>query len=386
MNTPVTPEQVRNIYTQNIGREPIPQEMAHHASNKTGLEHLTTWAQQQGGATPQQPQQVGLSTVLTSMLKNFQKFNSADRYTQLYKQNRELQEAQGMRAISPVGGSATLSPSQRATIRGGSAAALGPQVTASADVIKGKQAAATQFLNAINVARGLGKDMEDLKTQQEEKAMEGLKLLAYSDSPISQTQISQVANLTGYDIGALTGYVAELQRQAQGQKTLDDLELALKRKELNKPYYEPKDKEEPLGILDIQRYNELYPDAGVITGDTQSQADAKVIASRQPKEYTDEEFRTFARDDKANNKPYEEVIASIDSNQLIINKDRAKLIVSEIYGKDKEKKGLLQTIFGGGTKKETTNQIQPGLGLGTQEYFGNLNNQILDFNKNYLGR
>lgn len=230
-----TPEQVRSIYTQNIGREPTPQEMAHHASNKTGLEHLTTWAQQQGGATQQKPQKVGLSTVLTSMLKNFQKFNSADRYTQLYKQNRELQEAQGMRSISPVGGSATLSPSQRASIRGGSAAALQPQVTASADVIKGKQAAATQFLNAINVARGLGKDMEDLKIQQRDSSLQAIELKAQTGQNLTPTEISEMVQLTGWDSQTVQSYYEVAKQKADLDKTLTDLKIANERKDLAAP-------------------------------------------------------------------------------------------------------------------------------------------------------
>lgn len=90
--------------------------------------------------------------------------------------------------------------------------------------------------------------------------------------------------------------------------------------------------EKPLNILDVNRYNELYPDAGVVAGDTQGEADQKVQASLGGKDFTDEELRTAIRDDLEKEKTYEETIAGIDANTVIKNKDRAKLIAGEIYG------------------------------------------------------
>lgn len=91
--------------------------------------------------------------------------------------------------------------------------------------------------------------------------------------------------------------------------------------------------EKPLSILDIQRYQEAYPDAGIGAGDTESTANAKALKGTQPKDFTDEEIRQLVNDDKSQNKTYEEVIAAIDAFPTLANKDRAKFIVAEIYGK-----------------------------------------------------
>ncbi len=92
-------------------------------------------------------------------------------------------------------------------------------------------------------------------------------------------------------------------------------------------------KDNPLSILDIQRYQESYPNAGVVAGDTEATANAKVASLNQPRDYTDEEIRGLVRDDKSQNKSYEEVISAIDSFPTLANKDRAKFIAAEIYGK-----------------------------------------------------
>lgn len=90
---------------------------------------------------------------------------------------------------------------------------------------------------------------------------------------------------------------------------------------------------EPLSVLDVQRYNEIYPNAGVTAGDTEAIANEKVRALSQPKDFTDEEFRISFRDTKDNeNKSYEEAVADLEANPLVGNKDRARLIASEIYG------------------------------------------------------
>lgn len=99
----------------------------------------------------------------------------------------------------------------------------------------------------------------------------------------------------------------------------------------------------PISILDVARYNEAYPQAGVTAGDTESQANAKVKALSQPKNFTDEEFRTIARESKdKEKKSYEDTIAEIESNPFIANKDRAKLVTSEIYGKQAKQQSVRQ--------------------------------------------
>jgi len=123
----------------------------------------------------------------------------------------------------------------------------------------------------------------------------------------------------------------------------------------------------------------------------------KVLAQPvQPRDFTDEEFREAAKDNKSQNKTFEQTIAEIDANPLIKNKDRAKLIASEIYGKTQQQKpSLWQRIFGGGQttkiQKPQSSQIQapqPTVNLKSsiEQYFKDLNSKILEFNRNFLGK
>jgi len=106
----------------------------------------------------------------------------------------------------------------------------------------------------------------------------------------------------------------------------------------------------PLSVLDIARYNELYPDAGVIAGDTETQANQKVIKSTQPRDFTDDEIRSLVSDDKTKDKTYEEVVAAINAFPTLKNKERALLIAAELYGKaPKVPKVELKSKTGGST-------------------------------------
>lgn len=99
-------------------------------------------------------------------------------------------------------------------------------------------------------------------------------------------------------------------------------------------YKKESGKDGTLNVLDVARYNELYPGAGVVAGDTETTANAKVAELSKPKDFTDEQLRQATKDDLSKNIPYEQVIADIDSNALVKNKDRAKLIAGEIYRKE----------------------------------------------------
>lgn len=90
----------------------------------------------------------------------------------------------------------------------------------------------------------------------------------------------------------------------------------------------------PLEILDIQRYKEAYPEAGIESGDTEESANVKIAAVTQPRDFTDEEIRQMIRDDKdTNNSSYEQVITAIEDYPTLKNKERARLIADELYGK-----------------------------------------------------
>lgn len=89
----------------------------------------------------------------------------------------------------------------------------------------------------------------------------------------------------------------------------------------------------PLDILDIQRYQEAYPNAGIVAGDTEAIANAKALRTTQPQDLNDTDLRKIANANKNAKTSYEEAIAGIDADITIKNKDRAKFITAEIYGK-----------------------------------------------------
>ncbi len=91
--------------------------------------------------------------------------------------------------------------------------------------------------------------------------------------------------------------------------------------------------DEPLNILDVQRYNEIYPDAGIVAGDTETTAIQKVLQTITPRDYNDDELRSVINEVKIANKTYDEALTAINSVAQIKNKDRAIAIANEIYGK-----------------------------------------------------
>lgn len=84
----------------------------------------------------------------------------------------------------------------------------------------------------------------------------------------------------------------------------------------------------PLSILDVQRYNELFPDAGVVAGDTEAEANAKVKASNSP----EAQVRNLIVAAKENGNDYKTVIKEIENDDTIEDKETAKSIAREIYG------------------------------------------------------
>ena len=89
-------------------------------------------------------------------------------------------------------------------------------------------------------------------------------------------------------------------------------------------------KGEDLGILDVQRYKDLYPDAGIEIGDTKTTAEAKIAASNSPEAKT-RNLIVSARD---NGNSYETVVKEIDKDTTIKDKESAKDIAREVYGID----------------------------------------------------
>lgn len=101
--------------------------------------------------------------------------------------------------------------------------------------------------------------------------------------------------------------------------------------------------ESPLGILDIQRYQEAYPDAGIVAGDTETVANQKVQGLNQPKDYSETDLTSLANQAKTGKVSYEDAIAEIDNDLTVKNKDLAKQVFAKVYGKKVE-----QPVYGSG--------------------------------------
>lgn len=87
---------------------------------------------------------------------------------------------------------------------------------------------------------------------------------------------------------------------------------------------------QPLNILDVQRYNELYPGAGVTAGDSELTANSKINKMQNTPTKT---VRDLVIEAKNEGSTYESVIAEIDKNVDTTPeaKDTAKKIAEEVY-------------------------------------------------------
>lgn len=233
---PSTPEEVKSIYLQNIGREPTAEELGHHATNKTGITHLQQWAAQAGGKTPTTPSLgggtsggLGLNTVLTAMLKDFQGRDVSG----LYEQQQKLLKAKYQRAgaITPES-MRTMSPSQQSAMRQGSVSALQPEVEAVSLAIKKQEAKGQDFLQTLSLARSLGNDEVLLQEKKRERALEAVKFAAESGAELDEAQLGEVSSLTGYSPDMLTGYFQKAKELSDYETTMMDLDMARARKGL----------------------------------------------------------------------------------------------------------------------------------------------------------
>lgn len=96
----------------------------------------------------------------------------------------------------------------------------------------------------------------------------------------------------------------------------------------NRKPQEDEDSAKPLSILDVQRYNELYPSAGVQAGDTALEADTKVRKSNSP----EVKIRDLIIAAKDNGSTYDTVVAEINGDKTIEDKETAIQIAQEVYG------------------------------------------------------
>ncbi len=87
-----------------------------------------------------------------------------------------------------------------------------------------------------------------------------------------------------------------------------------------------------LTILDVARYQELYPDAGVEAGDTKAEADAKIKKFNAPQSIDSGELEGLISGAKTDGNSYNEVVDTINSNDAITDKAAAIEIAKRVYG------------------------------------------------------
>ena len=69
------------------------------------------------------------------------------------------------------------------------------------------------------------------------------------------------------------------------------------------------------------------------------------ISGELPRKYSDEEFRIAVRDKVSQGLNKEEVLREIETDPLILNKDRARLIAGEIVPKEEEQNDISNNFF-----------------------------------------
>lgn len=253
--------------------------------------------------------------------------------------------------------------------------------------------------NQLDIKRDNAKKVGEIAVKAAEGGADAITLqkiqqLALSDNPnpVEATQLAvpflkkEEKVSTGVDLAEFKAFFpnVDITTPAGRQQFLDFQRQKgeAERKE------EEVEKDKKLSILDIQRIKEIYG-IDLPFGTTEKQAEEIIFKAGQPKEFTDEEFRQIARTAKTGEETFEQVIADIEANPQILNKDRAKLIVSEIYGK--KGKGIFERIFSGEKKKEekkretpkgtTGREIQEGAARQVSSLF----DQVKSFNSQFSG-
>jgi hypothetical protein len=148
-------------------------------------------------------------------------------------------------------------------------------------------------------------------------------------SPQDAAVIGQMAQQLGLPLDIIAQGMQVLKSQidienAQNQFQLETSRInALKRDE---------EKTTPLSILDIARYNELYPEAGIVAGDTEQAANEKVAALFKPRNFDLSDGKTMGENMKNQGLTLNEALAEVDNDSLILNKEEIKNAIRGVYG------------------------------------------------------
>ena len=152
------------------------------------------------------------------------------------------------------------------------------------------------------------KDQKDIELKKQELEFEKMQ------GDIKQQQFSQELAVRKFEedkrqFGVEYALKVESQRLAQNKLTEND-------------------DDKPLNILDVQRYNELYPGAGVKAGDSATTANKKVTNAKTP----ETDLKNMISLAKDNGNSYDIIVNEINNDPSIMDKETAIKIAKDIFG------------------------------------------------------
>uniref|UniRef100_A0A6H1ZEZ8 Uncharacterized protein n=1 Tax=viral metagenome TaxID=1070528 RepID=A0A6H1ZEZ8_9ZZZZ len=176
------------------------------------------------------------NTALMGKLKSYQGLTSADL---IKRQSAILKKMYAKQSQITPEEQRVLSPSQQSAIRGGQVSALAPELEATKGQILDRKEAQKRFLETIGIAQDMSKQLEDVRTQQRDTALQALEIRAQAGDAMTPQEVNDLVNLTGWDSQTVQSYFDVASQKAQSDRTLQDLKIAGARKDLAKPYYKP---------------------------------------------------------------------------------------------------------------------------------------------------
>ena len=198
--------------------------------------HQIDWSQitaagGQGGSTTTNPI-TGFNTAIMAKLKSYQGLSSADLIKRQSAILKKMYQKQGQ--ITPEE-NRVLSPQQQSAIRGGQVSALQPELEATKGQILDRKEAQKRFLETVGVAQGFSKQLEDVRGQQKDTALQALEIRAQAGDTLTQSEINNITELTGWSSQDVQSYFDVASQAAQTDRTLQELKIANERKDLAAP-------------------------------------------------------------------------------------------------------------------------------------------------------
>ncbi|RJO60402.1 hypothetical protein C4544_05245 [candidate division WS5 bacterium] len=243
-----------------------------------------------------------------------------------------------------------LSPSQQAAIRSGEVSALEPEADAIAAKIKAQDARLSNFENLLSAAKQFGGEFSKTIAPTKEIVDGYKRMIREGAQPTSIPNEIRNKVLASLDDDDWTKWREATTKEKGGFELSEGqtrYEYNPQTGKYNIVANAPKSKEDgeqPLNILDIQRYQELYPEAGIIAGDTQETANKKVAEINTP----EDKMRSLIVAAKENGNDYETVVNEINNDNTIKDKKLANEIAQEIYNITPEASPVSEPAYGQG--------------------------------------